>query len=110
MTVVDHLDQEVGPDHPAPGAVADLRRALEAELAARLEGWDGPGGPLGISKGRLLATARCPASVLAEAEPMTVSVPLVDGATLDVAAAMMAVSDKVPGPAPWLGALLPVLH
>jgi len=110
VTVADRLAASVGPDHPDPAAVAAIRHFLDDELDLIVADWDGPGPPLGISKGRLLATARCPASVLAEAEPMALSVPLVEGAALDVAAAMIAVSDKVPGTQPWLGALLPVMR
>ncbi len=99
-----------GPDHPGVGVVLDLRTWLEAELRAITEPWSGPGGPLGITKNRVLAAARCPASVLAEADDLPLSAPLVIGSVVDMAASMLLVSDKVPGTAPWLGALMPVLH
>ena len=109
-TVAEIVVGDVGADHPSVGLVAELRSWLEAELESVTTGWSGPGGPLGVTKSRILATARCPASVLAEADDLPLSIPLVAGASLDAAAALLLVSDRLPGSAPWLGALMPVLH
>ncbi|MGI9603107.1 MAG: PD-(D/E)XK nuclease family protein [Acidimicrobiales bacterium] len=108
-TVAEIVARPVAPDHPGASSVAQLRGELERQLADVTRDWDRAGGPLGVTKSRMLAAVRCPASVIAETTDLALSTPLVVGAVVDTAAAMLLMSDKVPGPAPWLGALMPVL-
>jgi hypothetical protein len=97
-------------DHPTPAEVAELREWLTAELMAATAGWERPGGMLGITKGRVLAAMRCPASVLAELEPWVMNEAMAIGTIADAAASLLLMSDKLPGRAPWLGAIMPALQ
>lgn len=109
-TVAERLSNATTGDHPSPTAVADLAAWLERELARITGPWAGEHGSLGITKNRILATARCPASVLAESVDLDLSTPLVLGALVDTAAAALLVSEQLPGSAPWLGALSAIVE
>ncbi|MFV2040125.1 MAG: hypothetical protein ACC660_07770, partial [Acidimicrobiales bacterium] len=92
-------------NHPDASEVAELRAWLTDELVALTSAWERPGGMLGITKGRVLAALRCPASVRAEVEPRAMNEALAVGAIVDVAASLLLMSDRLPGRAPWLGAM-----
>lgn len=108
--VVDLASVPVGADHPDPDDVAELRAELGARLSEATAGWDRPAGRLGITKGRMFSTRRCPASVCGELAPRTLGHDLAVGTIVDTAAALLATSATIPGRASWLDALLVVLR
>ena len=108
--VVELASIAVDADHPEPHDVAALRAELRGRLGAVTEGWARPAGLLGITKGRMFATRRCPASVCGELAPHVLGHDLAVGTIVDAAAALLATSATVPGRASWLDALLGVLR
>ncbi len=109
-TVAALAQVSTGDDHPDRGDIAALRADLAGRLVAVTEGWDRPAGLLGITKGRMFSTRRCPASVSGELAPRTLGHDLAVGTIVDTAAALLATSATVPGRASWLDALLVVLR
>jgi hypothetical protein len=95
---------------PSEAEVDDLRAWLTDELVHITSDWERPAGMLGITKGRVLATMRCPASVRAEVEPRVMNEALAVGTIVDVAASLLLMSDKVPDGAPWLGVVMSALR
>lgn len=108
--VVDLASIPVDADHPTADDLADLRAGLGAGLVEATEGWERPAGLLGITKGRMFSTRRCPASVCGELAPHTLGHDLAVGTIVDTAAALLATSATIPGRASWLDALLVVLR
>ncbi len=108
--VVDLASVPVGADHPTSEDVAELRAELGSRLSEATVGWDRPAGLLGITKGRMFSTRRCPASVCGELASRTLGHDLAVGTIVDTAAALLATSATVPGRASWLDALLVVLR
>ncbi|MFN3217778.1 MAG: PD-(D/E)XK nuclease family protein [Acidimicrobiales bacterium] len=108
--VVDLASIRVAEDHPGRDDVAELRAELGARLSEATTGWDRPAGLLGITKGRMFSTRRCPASVCGELAPRTLGHDLAVGTIVDTAAALLATSATIPGRASWLDALLVVLR
>jgi len=97
------------PDQPGEADLGDLRTWLNEQLLDATDGWDRPAGLLGITKGRVLSVMRCPATILGDLEERKMNEALALGTIVDAAASLLLMTNKLPGDAPWLGAVIAAL-
>ncbi len=99
-TVADVLAQAPPAEH-SPTLIDDVRADIDEGLARALHGWDRPGPTLRITKRRAEVTERCPAQLLADADGVELSAPIVLGHLLDAAMSVLSMSVAAPYTSSW---------